>query len=652
MSGLRLYLTLILKIGVISALLGQQILLDSLHNELLLSGMDTSKVKLMIDMSYYYRQINPDSALSLARKAEKLSQELDYQPGVAWAKNRTANAYWMKGKYPDALRYSQEALAIFKQQEDVDGMTDTYNILANTHNMEGDHVLAIDYYEKCKEVYRKSNNQTLINRANANIGRTYYMLENFDRALNYLDSVILDFEDKKKDWMYAVVLNTKGDVLQKLNKHREALTFYFEALEISEDYGNKRIITYSTRGISEVYQVLGQPEKSNQFALRTLNLSKDIDYLENLKNAALILSENYERLDEVDDAFVYFKQYTAAKDSMYSIEKERELKALKESFEVAQRQQEIELLKVEQESKEQILQKQRFILFALVIIVILVVVQVFVLRKSNLQKQRANELLTQQRNRLSVQNIEIKKQQVEIIEKSEKLEQVNQTKNKLFSIISHDLRSPFNAILGLTTFLKEDYMTADRESLGEVITGLDISAKNAYELQENLLTWASAQMKGIQFSPQPISLFEVVEKSSASLKDQANNKQIRLVNEVSDELMVNADKSMIATVLRNLINNAIKFTGRNGEVKISSEDREEQTVVSVSDSGVGIEPDRLNTLFELKDKGSTRGTEDESGTGLGLNLCKEFVNRHGGEIWVESMIGQGSVFYFTIPKSI
>jgi len=242
----------------------------------------------------------------------------------------------------------------------------------------------------------------------------------------------------------------------------------------------------------------------------------------------------------------------------------------------------------------------------------------------------------------------VAKQTKVLREKSATLEKLNATKDKLFSVIAHDLRSPFNSILGLTELILDDEYNYDTVKSKELVSQIHSSAKNTFTLTENLLSWAKSQTGQLKFEPKSISLEEIVDEVIGIVNPPAKFKNITVnCSQVSD-IEVYADRNMLKSILYNLICNAIKFTHENGTVSVFAEKEESRVKIVVSDNGVGIEQETKSKLFHI-DLGSTNGTASEEGSGLGLLLCKEFVQKHGGSIWVKSELGKGSHFYFTIP---
>lgn len=233
-------------------------------------------------------------------------------------------------------------------------------------------------------------------------------------------------------------------------------------------------------------------------------------------------------------------------------------------------------------------------------------------------------------------------------ESEEKLLQLNAQKDKFFSIISHDLRNPFSAIIGFSELLADQIKENDYESIDMYAKLIEQSSKQALNLLMNLLEWSRAQTGRIEFNPEKLNLEDVIEENQMHFSAIAEQKAITIKKVIPYDLTVFADRPMLSTVLRNLISNAIKFSGNKGKIKISAKKSCEEIIVSVSDNGVGIVPERLEKLFRLDESESTQGTNNEKGTGLGLILCKEFVEKHGGKIWAQSKPGKGTTFYFTL----
>jgi signal transduction histidine kinase len=250
-------------------------------------------------------------------------------------------------------------------------------------------------------------------------------------------------------------------------------------------------------------------------------------------------------------------------------------------------------------------------------------------------------------------NIDERKQGEERIQrKNDELLRANSEKDKFFSIIAHDLKGPFQGFIGLTEFMSENLGDMTNDQVQEITGTLQTTAKNLYELLDNLLSWALIKRGHKRFNPEKVYLHSLVHIVSEILSSQLKVKGISLINSIDEDFIALADKESLKTVLRNLISNAVKFTPHKGTITILSDIADRGFLsISIADTGIGMSSEILENLFTITKKVSRPGTDNEPSTGLGLILCKELIEKHGGKIWVESSEGKGSTFYFTIPSA-
>lgn len=242
--------------------------------------------------------------------------------------------------------------------------------------------------------------------------------------------------------------------------------------------------------------------------------------------------------------------------------------------------------------------------------------------------------------------------ELEIASKNIELEKLNAEKNKFFSIIAHDLRSPFNAIIGLSELLVEEIDEKNYENAQEYSSIILQSAHRAMALLKNLMEWAQLKTGKIEYNPEYFNIVALIKEAALLYNEIAKKKSITIEENLPYFLSLYADKAMISSILRNFISNAIKFTMPGGKVVVTVEEKSKEIIFSVKDTGVGISKERVDDIFKIDHMYSTMGTDNEKGTGMGLTLCKDFVEMHSGKIWVESEEGIGSCFCFSLNKSI
>ncbi|GAK53626.1 response regulator receiver sensor signal transduction histidine kinase [Candidatus Moduliflexus flocculans] len=272
------------------------------------------------------------------------------------------------------------------------------------------------------------------------------------------------------------------------------------------------------------------------------------------------------------------------------------------------------------------------------------------IRKLQQELQQKNDDLEQYADILAKKNTELATKNAELDEKNVQLNALNADKDLFFSIIAHDLRNPISALRELPQIIIENLESYSQDDLRRMISMQRDAAKNLFELLENLLTWSRIQRGMIEHEPQPINLKEIVDRNIALLAANAYSKKISVKNDITFPAIIYVDYKMMDTVLRNLLSNAIKFTGEDGNIEFTAIEQDQFIQVAIRDTGMGIGENYVPKLFRIDEQYRRTGTANERGTGLGLILCKEFVERNGGRIWVESEVGKGSTFRFTSPK--
>lgn len=273
------------------------------------------------------------------------------------------------------------------------------------------------------------------------------------------------------------------------------------------------------------------------------------------------------------------------------------------------------------------------------------------LRIRDLQQrlEAQNTMLHEKNKQLREEVTERKRVEKRLKYVNQQLKESNTSKDTLFSIIAHDLRAPFSALLGLSETVIHYIDEYSKEEIRENMIKIRTSSEAVYSLLENLLAWSRLQRGLLQFHPTLISLYDIAEENVTLFKPQAEQKQLALRHHIAADTTVYADKSMLETIIRNLLSNALKFTKQGGAIDISATRSDQLIEIAVNDTGIGIAQDTIPKLFRLDTHYTNVGTEGEHGSGLGLSLCKELVEKHQGTIWVQSEEGRGSAFRFTLP---
>lgn len=450
-----------------------------------------------------------------------------------------------------------------------------------------------------------------------------------ESLLQYKEALKLRLSDKNLERLASIYYYI-GNCFIELEKPDSALAYYLQAIDKYRKTNGKDI---SFIVFGKYYAAI------KDYKLAEYNLIRAIEMLKTTPNELLlelheILSRVYYEQKDYKNAFI--QQFDAAtiKDSLSNIDNTRKITQLEKDME----------FKVERIKYESNLGKQQRLTYGLGIILIISIAFVYLIYKNLRYHKETNAKL----NKL---NSEITSNKLILEKNNEELEKLNATKDKFFSIIAHDLKNPFNSILGLSEILKEDVREFSIDEIEEYAGLINDSSRNTLKLLENLLDWARIQRGRIEFRPSKFDLNEITETVFSLIGETANQKKVTLVNSIPGSTIVEADENMVNTILRNLISNAVKFSWENGVVEAACSEIENKIHISISDTGVGMNEETVKKLFELNSGISTKGTNNEKGTGLGLILCKDFIEMHGQKLSVESEVDKGSIFHFTLPKT-
>ncbi len=565
-----------------------------------------------------------------------------YFEGVASTLSKLATILGNWGKYDEALSYNQEALKFWEEIGNDEGIANSYNNIGTIYEELGNYERAFEFYHKSLEFFKKSNITSNIVDLTLHIGDIYLKKELYDKALEYYFKAELIGKKINNVKLKSVTLSNIGEAYNLRGDYIKALDYLERALALIEKIGDyKRLsITYTELGI--VYKNVEDYDKALHYLRKGLEVAGQINFKYQLNKCYFNLSEVYNRLGDYKSSFDYYKLYVEGKEKIYSEVGKQTIAELQAKYQVEKTDKENERLRHgDQLSKVQIRNQQLIIGFVLFILLGLFII-IVVFHSRYQQNQKLNV-------QLSIKNKEIEEQQKHVEKLNKDLKEANDTKDKFFSIVAHDLKNPFNALLVLTGLLIDDYDKFTEDERKQFIYQIKTSSENTYTLLQNLLDWASAQTGKTLLVKEKIDISKISYETVTLLTPAAKNKKIKVLTDIPEQTFVYADKNMVSTVLLNLVSNAIKFTPVNGKVEIHSLEKNQHLEINVIDSGIGISKENQEKLFRLDHKFQREGTAKEKGTGLGLILCKEFVEKNNGKIWVESTEGEGSKFNFSIP---
>ncbi len=597
---------------------------------------------------------NYNSALDTLQLAANVFERIKYRPGLVFVYSQIGTCYVSLGKYDIATQYHTKALSIYTFRELLDSL-EVYrqseteldehqkrliSVLSIAYHDFGWNCELMGFYEKAIDLYKKSyqlgkalKRKDRTGAALSDIANVYFVLGNLEKAERYFLKAIDELESANHLNYLAVTCNNLSNLYIKLKK-----------IDIAKRYANKSFEYFQATGdsASMVYITLAEIEMNLKNYTKAIKILKDAESIYLSKNMSNSLTATYDALatayelsGDYKAALKSLRASTALKDSALSSINFSEINELLAFYDVDSKNKELRLYKKDAEITQSLLRQEELQAFSQAVIMAFLLSVIVVLAIYLRSKSKTRKL------------IESKNLELEGI--NTYLKDMNERKDKFFSIIAHDIRNPLASLKQVSELLVNDNMNLDEDERKEFTGSLNKSATNLLDLLNNLLTWARSQAGRIVPAPENISIDVVISQEIELLKGQAGKKGIAL--EFSNSgIEVFADYNMTATIVRNLISNAIKYTPNFGVVKVTAQQHNgEYAMVKVADSGVGLSEQAKEKLFTLDRGHSERGTADEEGSGLGLLVCKEFVKNNAGEIGFEDNVPSGATFYFTLP---
>ena len=499
------------------------------------------------------------------------------------------------GNKPMSLAYYNKALDHFRSKNDESGVADCELNIAILLTKQKEYEKACETLIMAISIYEKTGNKTSLAAAYTNLGLTYKKMGNYPLAIDYLNKAnVLWNQIDDKYYICNYHLNM-GEIMLDMKNPSEAYFHLTKAETLAKKYEFKELEALAYEYLSDYKAVI----KDYLAAYAYLNKSK-------ILNDSLLNAETTEKVNQI--------QY---------------------HYEIAKREADNEKLVKQNLSKELQLSKQNLFMYILSVVLVFIAVLAIFLVNQNRAKRKANKLLAAQNDQIEAQKDELVK--------------LNASKDKFLSILAHDIRNPLSSIFGLSDILINDYDKLSADEKMVFTRDIHTLSENLFEIINTLLAWSTSQSGMIAYRPKSFLIAELCHKSIQNLQTVAKQKDIKLICRGGDSLAVHADENMIFSVLNNLISNAIKFSYSGSEIRIEAEQKDGFASISVIDTGMGLNAESKNKIFRYDHHFLSKGTAGESGTGLGLILCKDFVEKNGGTIRVESEKNIGSTFIFTIP---
>jgi signal transduction histidine kinase len=620
---------------------------------------------------------NDRQALEYFEQSISLYRKLKMKTGIGAVLNNIGLVRERQNDYDGALRSYTEAAVLFQEESNDDYLSLVYVRLGNVYNILGRYDKALEYHALALKISEKANDSIRIARAYNNIGNVYLGIDDFKDAMVFYGKSIVLVKKINQTEILAPLYNNMGLALEGLKEYDKALDYYRMSFELARKDNNQMVLINSLINTGNVYLVrkeIDQAMISMMEAQRLVNGSQDRFlnatvaskigqlYLEkgnfdesivNFKQALSFsndmnlfplllevyrgMAEAFEGKGDFKRAYEYLTLHATIADSTYDQKSNERLNRLRVGFESQNIERDNQLLKQENIYSQLALKRQQIIRNLLIVISIIVVLSAFFLYLLYQSKNQKNKLLAER-------NMQVIRQKDELNQLYKEQYKLNETKNKFFSIVAHDLKSPFQTILGFSELLSFEYANLTEQQRVDAASNILKVSNETFRLIENLLEWGRTQTGAANATFKVFNVRELVLKTLPVFDPQLEKKNLKIISDLPPLLQAWADPDMIMAVLRNLLSNAIKFSPLGSGITINSRMTQNMIYISVVDTGGGIPDEIKDRLFTLDPNVQRAGTQGERGTGLGLTLCKEFMELNDGNIEFESTPGIGSTF--------
>jgi len=631
-----------------------------------------------------------DSALFYAEKGLNLAKKINYKNGEADAYFQLSYYYDRDADVKQAIKYLEKASNLYVEIGDSTYLTGCYNNLGVYYSYGTKQKKSLEYFIKALNIAEELNETYALSEACYNIGTFYEYVNENGLALQYYQKALeidtLNNETGDVSWSYINL----GNINMKLHRYDDAYENLLKARKtlknVKDQYNNIQLnlnfaYYYLDKKQLDSVEVYIEKAKKIYQKHKFERLNADINaveadlllakkqYLQSIKlydRAIKIYNQQnttdglwdiysskakaFEKMGQLDKAYVALQKANHVNEEA----KPNEIAKVLGEFEQNEANKEkLKQLRLEEKLKDQkketdlLMMRSKFhrALFSTVFLVILITLIIYLY----VVKRKTNKLLEANLATINQQKLLLEEQYEKLEESKKELSELNATKDKFFSILAHDLKNPFNTLMGLSEIVLSDKEIKNSDRFDELMEGIYQTASSGYNLLENLLEWSRSQTGNIELHPQQVAIGEVVNSNIHFFHEILKEKKIEVVAQDLMNYKVFADKNMVNFIMRNLLNNAIKFSYSESKIELSVQRKENFHIIHIQDYGIGMNHDTVNKLFKIDQTVQRNGTAGETGTGLGLILCKEFVNKNGGEIWVESTKGKGSRFSFSLP---
>jgi two-component system, sensor histidine kinase and response regulator len=598
------------------------------------------KVDLLNELSRAYWDRSFKTALGYSTQSYELATRLNYFEGMADATNRIGNIYYFLRDTAKALDFYRRSLEIAQAIGNEKRKGIIYNNLGILYASFRNYEKAIPFYQMGLEAKIKDGDKSLIASSFGNLGNALYLDRNYKDALINYEQYTKIWEGLNDSLNIARGYELMGMARMMQKDFEKSIKDHTLAYNIRSELLDSIAMAQSLFRIGQNLLRMNRLEGAKIHFENALETAEKVNHINLIRDiyAEISLLKNAEK--DYAEAYNYHLLHSDLKDSILKRDANQLMNELKLIYETEFAENQASLLSKENEIQNSLLKKESQLRNYLTVIIILIFIITGIIISRYYLKIRLNNKLKDKIQTLEEVNIRLKKSE-------ESLQRMNATKDKFFGIIAHDLKNPFNALMGFSEMLSENLEELTEKEITHYVEVINNSAKSLYRLLENLLLWSASQTGNIGYAPEKFDLRVLAQKELSLLKVPIQKRGINVINKIAPGIVVYADMELISRVFSNLLDNAIKFSHEGGTVTLSAVALKKYAEISIADSGVGMSEEEIQNLFKL-DNGFGDSSESR-GTGLGLILCKHYIERNSGFIDVISTKNKGTTFIFSIP---
>lgn len=609
--------------------------IERLKSELTKATSDTAEIEILLNIAMTYEGYQMDSAMAYAQETLEKSERIHYTKGRADAMLHIGRLKRDQNKEVEALGHMFDALKLYREIGDNVQIANSLNDISIIYANSGDFKNSLDYFKQALEIFKQTGDEKGESYALNNIGIIYQEMKDEASAKDYFIQS-LNIKIKRKD-LYGISrgYTNLGSIAENNKAWDEAMDYYEKADSIYLLTNDKQVQGPNYLAMARVKQQEGKFAEARKLALRSFEISKEINELSTMSRCSKFIAELDERAKNYKSSLAYQKIYNQLADSLNNKNHKATLEELKAKFNVEEKEREIVLLKKDKELHEAMARNNALVTYILSGSIVFLLLTLGLIYYAYRTTKTARDSLASKNKEIEQQN--------------DDLDKLNKDKDRFFSILSHDLRSPLNSLKGLSYLLfnHADMLTADETK--DIKKKVDTSLDNLTELINNILEWSMTTSKKRMWTFDKVDASTLIQKNISLYKSIAESKGVRLVHPQGEDVFGYADFQAIDTVIRNLISNSIKFSHPNSDITVKAAVNENMVLISVQDQGIGMPADIQEKLFTMNSSKTQAGTKNEKGTGIGLLLCKELMKENNGDIAVKSSPGEGSEFFVSFP---